>query len=49
MKAFFAAAAAAIVIAIVAGVILGTAQIDTAQNFASQNARPPVPDEDKVR
>jgi hypothetical protein len=41
MKAFIAGAAAAIVIAIVAGVILDTAQIDTAQNFASQNARLP--------
>ncbi len=41
MKAFIAGAAAAIVIAIVAGVILDTAQIGTAQNFASQNARLP--------
>ncbi len=41
MKAFIAGAAAAIVIAIVAGVILDSAQIDTAQNFATENIRLP--------
>ncbi len=41
MKAFIAGAAAAIVIAIVAGVILDSAQIDTAKNFATENIRLP--------
>ncbi len=41
MKAVIAGAAAAIVIAIVAGVILDTAQIDTAQNFTTENVRLP--------
>ncbi len=41
MKAFVAAAAAAVVIAIVAGVILDTAQIDSAQNFTTENVRLP--------
>ncbi len=41
MKAFIAGAAAAIVIAIVAGVILDTAQIATAQNFTTENVRLP--------
>ena len=41
MKAFIAAAAAAIVIAIVAGVILDMAEIGSAQNFASENVRLP--------
>ena len=44
MKAFIAGAAAAIVIAIVAGVVLGTAQLDTGQNYASENTR--LPDTD---
>ncbi len=41
MKAFIAAAAAAIVIAIVAGVILDTTQIDTAASYTTQNVRLP--------
>ncbi len=41
MKAFITGAVAAIVIAIVAGVVLDTAQIDTAQNFATENVRLP--------
>ncbi len=41
MKAFIAAAAAAIVIAIVAGVILDTAEIGSAQNSATENVRLP--------
>ncbi len=41
MKAFIAAAAAAIVIAIVAGVILDTVQIGRAQNFTTENVRLP--------
>ncbi len=41
MKAFIAAAAAAIVIAIVAGVILDTVQIGSAQNFTTENVRLP--------
>ncbi len=44
MKAFIAGAAAAIVIAIVAGVILDTTQIDSAQNFLTENVRLPAPD-----
>ncbi len=41
MKAFIAAAAAAIVIDIVAGVILDTAQIGSAQSVATENVRLP--------
>jgi hypothetical protein len=41
MKAFIAGTAAAILIAILAAVILDTAQIDSAQNFATQNVRLP--------
>ncbi len=41
MKAFIAAAAAALVIAIVAGVILDTAELGSAQNFATENVRLP--------
>ncbi len=41
MKAFIAAAAAAIVIAIVAGVILDTTQSDTAASYTTDNVRLP--------
>ncbi len=41
MKAFSAAAAAASGIAIGAGVILDTAQIGSAQTFATENVRLP--------
>ena len=41
MKAFIAAAAAAIVIAIVAGVILDTMQSGTAASYTTQNVRLP--------
>ncbi len=44
MKAFIAGAAAAIVIAIVAGVILDTTQIDSAQSFVTENVRLPAAD-----
>ena len=44
MKAFIAGAAAAIVIAIVAGVILDTTRIDSAQNFVTENVRLPAAD-----
>ena len=44
MKAFIAGAAAAIVIAIVAGVILDTTQIDSAQSFVTENGRLPAAD-----
>ncbi len=41
MKAFLAAAAAAAVIAIVAGLTMNTLQVNTAETLATQNVRLP--------
>lgn len=44
MKAFIAGVLAIVAIAVVAGVVLETQQLDTGQSYASQNTRLPGAD-----